>query len=78
MTWGAVPGGVRQWRAQQDYACRSVIAIEWVVFCLTSRGRFGDDEDAADHAAKVIIEALLALKHERTGTIDDVTAVCVV
>ena len=48
------------------------------MFFLTSRGRFGDDEDAADHAAKVIIEGLLALKHERTGTIDDVTAVCVV
>ena len=48
------------------------------MFCLTSRGRFGDDEHAADNAAQVIIEGLLALKHERTGTIDDVTAVCVV
>ena len=36
VTWGAVPGGVRQWRAQQDYACRSVMAILNRMGCVLS------------------------------------------
>ena len=33
---GALPGGVRQWRAQQDYACRGVMAILDRMGCVLS------------------------------------------